>query len=273
MDTVPESNYQVFKKESTEVDTKPRSNFQDIKKRFHKKMDYKLLGGDEVGDVAGEKKEGDGVGKQNGKVELEDDFGCKIFGKTSENIIDHQKHLAESHSNFAIGVAKEVVSINSKQPRRLHRCETCEQNFFFVNCHDLHFKTKLLDHISDVFNIMSSKKDHEVHFIMAGDTNKLKLNPINSLSPNMKQIFSKPTRFNPPRMLDPLLTTLSNLYQLPEILPPLDNDPEKNGKPSDHSIVVVEPISELKSTCSRQMRKVIVRPTPENKLKLLKSHF
>ena len=63
-----------------------------------------------------------------------------------------------------------------------------------------------------------------------------------------------------------VLSTLSNLYQPPEILPPLDNDPEKNGKPSDHNIVVVEPISELKSNCARQVRKVIVRPTPETKL-------
>ena len=136
-----------------------------------------------------------------------------------------------------------------------------------------HFKTKFLDHISDVFNIMSSKKDHGIHFILAGDTNELKLNPIISLSPHMKQILTLPTRQNPPRLLDPVITTLSNFYQLPEVLPPLDKDPEKNGKPSDHSIIVVEPISELKNNCARQVRKVIVRPTPDDKLELLKSHF
>ena len=117
---------------------------------------------------------------------------------------------------------------------------------------------------------MSSKKDHGIHFILAGDTNDLKLNPIISLSPQMKQIVTKPTRQNPPRLLDPVLTTISNFYQLPEILPPLDNDPEKDGKPSDHNIIVVEPISHLKNNCARKFRKVTVRPTPADKLELLK---
>ena len=136
-----------------------------------------------------------------------------------------------------------------------------------------HFKTKLLDHISDVFNVMSTKKGHGVHFILAGDTNELKLNPILSLSPLMKQIVTKPTRHNPPRLLDPIVTTLSNFYQTPEVLLPLDNDPDKDGKPSDHSIVVAEPISEMNNVCARQLRKIKVRPMPEIKLELLKSQF
>ena len=107
---------------------------------------------------------------------------------------------------------------------------------------NLHFKIKLLDHISDVFNIMSTKKEHGVHFIMAGDTNDLNLSSILSLSPHMKQIVTKPTRQNPARLLDPILTTLAIFYQTPELLPPHDNDPNKNGKPSDHSIVTAEPI-------------------------------
>ena len=47
-----------------------------------------------------------------------------------------------------------------------------------------------LDHISDVFNAMHTKKDQGVHFILAGDTNELKLNSIISLSPQMKQIVT-----------------------------------------------------------------------------------
>ena len=136
-----------------------------------------------------------------------------------------------------------------------------------------HYKTKLLDHISDVFNIMSTKKTHGVHFILAGDTNDLKLNSILSLTPMMKQIVTQPTRQNPPRLLDPIMTTLASFYQTPEILPPLDNDPDKNGKPSDHSIVITEPISEINNACARQQRKIKVRPIQEHKLKILKAHF
>ena len=89
----------------------------------------------------------------------------------------------------------------------------------------------------------------------------------------MKQIVTKPTRQNLARLLDPIITKLANYYQTPEVLPPLDSDPNKDGKHSDHSIVVAEPISEMCNACARQLRKIKVRPIPENKLKLLKSQF
>ena len=67
--------------------------------------------------------------------------------------------------------------------------------------------------------------------MIAGDSNDLKLDSILSLSPKMCQIVRKWTRFNPPAILDPVITTLSNYYQEPECLDPLDSDPGKNGKP------------------------------------------
>ena len=59
---------------------------------------------------------------------------------------------------------------------------------------------------------MHTKKDQGVHLILAGDTNELKLNSIISLSPQMKQIVTKPTRHNPDRLLDLIITTLSFFY-------------------------------------------------------------
>lgn len=49
------------------------------------------------------------------------------------------------------------------------------------------------------------------------------------------------TRMIPPRVLDPIITTLSNYYQLPQCLSPLEADHDSNGKPSDHMMVVMEP--------------------------------
>ena len=49
-------------------------------------------------------------------------------------------------------------------------------------------KTKLLDHITDTFNFLSSKYKECVDWILAGDTNELKLAPILNLDPRMKQI-------------------------------------------------------------------------------------
>ena len=108
-------------------------------------------------------------------------------------------------------------------------------------------KSDLLDHISDAFNIVSTKFGEGVHFIIAGDTNELRLKPILDLSSTFVQIVTKPTRDDKTTgkmaMLDPIIMKLSKYYQSPEVLPPLDADPDTNGKPSDHNIVVCRPIS------------------------------
>ena len=63
-------------------------------------------------------------------------------------------------------------------------------------------------------------------------------------------------------MLDPIISTLSNLYQEPLCLE--DGDPDKNGVKSDHRIVVVRAITTIDNKCVRQTRKVKVRPFPES---------
>ena len=125
-------------------------------------------------------------------------------------------------------------------------------------------KTATLDHISDVFNNMSVKYQRGLHFIIAGDTNDLKLDSILQLSSSIKQVVTDVTRLNPPRILDPILTTLASYYQKPKILPPLDQDPDKNGKPSDHKIVQMKPISTLENKPARTKRIVTFRPMPES---------
>ena len=57
-------------------------------------------------------------------------------------------------------------------------------------------KSDLLDHLCDAFNIVSTKFGEGVQFIIAGDTNKLRLKPIIDLSPNLVQIVTKLTRYN-----------------------------------------------------------------------------
>ena len=99
-------------------------------------------------------------------------------------------------------------------------------------------KSLLLDHIAQVYGQFSAKYKKALHWILAGDTNDLNLNPILSLNANLKQLVMNPTRMNPPRILDPIITSLSDFYQMPECLPPLDCDPDSGGKPSDHKMVL-----------------------------------
>ena len=107
-----------------------------------------------------------------------------------------------------------------------------------------------------MYNLFSSKYRNGLHWIICGDTNDLKLDDILSLNSNLKQVVQNPTRLNPPRILDPIITTLSSFYQVPVWLGPLDPDPDMNGKPYDHLMVVMTPISVLYNRPARIKKKL-----------------
>ena len=121
-------------------------------------------------------------------------------------------------------------------------------------------KTAMVDHIAETYNFLNAKYGKGLYWILAGDTNDLKLEPILSLSPNLKSVVRNPTRLNPDRILDNIVTDMSNWYQSPECLPPLDADLGSGGKPSDHLIVVMESISEINNKPARVQREVTIRP-------------
>ena len=127
-------------------------------------------------------------------------------------------------------------------------------------------KSVLLDHIAEVYNQLCSKYGKGLHWIICGDTNDLKLDPILHLSKNLKQVVQDFTRLDPPRILDPIITTLADYYQLPRCLPPLDADPLSNGKPSDHMMVVMEPISVINNKPARTKREIVYRPFTDERL-------
>ena len=76
---------------------------------------------------------------------------------------------------------------------------------------DSRFKTPLLDHITDTFNLLSRKYQNGLYWILAGDTNELKLDAILNMDPNMKQIVKDSTRPSKKSLniLDPIIMTLS----------------------------------------------------------------
>ena len=99
-----------------------------------------------------------------------------------------------------------------------------------------------------------------LHWILAGDFNELKTDKILEISPNLRQVVTLPTRYNPPSILDKIITTLHKYYQVPQIKPPLDNDPDKTGKPSDHTFVEMTPISVVNNKPARETKVITHRP-------------
>lgn len=115
-----------------------------------------------------------------------------------------------------------------------------------------------------MYQLLNKKFGKGLHWIIAGDYNELKIQRILDMSPSLKQVVTEPTRFNPPAILDQIITSLSYFYQAPEIQPPLDHDPEKNGKPSDHRIVFFKPISTINNHTARTTQEITYRPLKEN---------
>jgi hypothetical protein len=97
----------------------------------------------------------------------------------------------------------------------------------------------------------------------------MNLDAILHLNKSFKQFVQDPTWLDPPRILDPIITTLSNFYQVPKCLPPLNTDPTSLGKPSDHLMVVMEPISEINNQPGRSKREIKYRPFNDERLHLM----
>ena len=134
-------------------------------------------------------------------------------------------------------------------------------------------KNRLLNHISQTYSVLSAKYQTGLHFLIACDTNDLKLDSILLLNPRMQQLVKGITRLDPPKMLDPIISTLGSFYPQPEILPPLDADPDINGKTADHLIPVMRPINSINNRCSRTYQNITVRPIHQSGMKLLTNWF
>ena len=132
-------------------------------------------------------------------------------------------------------------------------------------------KQELYDHIAQTYHYLSAKYGSQIEFVLAGDTNRLNLGPILALSPRLVQAVKVPTRLNPEAILDPIITTLSKYYMDPVTKPPINPDVSSNGKPSDHLICLMLPLSSSVPVPPRVYRVVETRPITESGMQLFSS--
>ena len=90
-----------------------------------------------------------------------------------------------------------------------------------------------------------------------------------NLSPSLKQVVKVPTRLNPDAILDPIITSMTKYYSPPVTKPPLDNDANKKGQPSDHLVVLMYPLNSQLNCSPRKSRIVKCRPLPESGIRKL----
>ena len=108
--------------------------------------------------------------------------------------------------------------------------------------------------------MLRSRYDNEVNFICGGDFNHLNITSILDSYGALNQLVSIPTRNN--SKLEIILSDLHSLYHPPTTLPPLQVDENKNGKDSDHNIVVMAPLSNQKYAIVRNKKTIKTRPLP-----------
>ena len=132
-------------------------------------------------------------------------------------------------------------------------------------------RQELFDHIAETYHYLSAKYGNHIEYVIAGDTNRLNLSPILNLSPRLAQVVKVPTRLNPDVTLDPIITTMKKYYMEPVTKPPINPDANSNGKPADHLIVLMRPISASIPVPPRVYRTIQSRPITESGLQLFRS--
>ena len=130
---------------------------------------------------------------------------------------------------------------------------------FYVSPKSPH-KAATIEHIIETIHLLRARYDNEVNFFLGGDFNRLNINDILDAYGALNQLVSVPTRQG--SILEIILTDLHSLYHPPTTLPPLEVDLDKNGKNSDHNIIVIAPLSNHKYEVKRTKKSIVTRPLP-----------
>lgn len=111
---------------------------------------------------------------------------------------------------------------------------------------------------------MRAKFYNNLNFLIAGDFNRVQIGEILVAYGALKQVCEVPTRGE--STLELIITDLHTVYHPPSAMPPLQVDEGKKGKDSDHNIVIFAPKTNQNFIQSRETKKIIFRPLPEDKI-------
>ena len=119
----------------------------------------------------------------------------------------------------------------------------------------------LLDHLISTTHYLLSKYPR-AGLVIGGDKNDLKISTLLSGIPRLRQIVTKFTHRR--KILDVIMTDMSPLYGIPDIVPAVPPDNPHVGVPSDHSTVVATPLTHESVGRSRDYVTRTYRPLPQS---------
>ena len=142
-----------------------------------------------------------------------------------------------------------------------HKVKIIAIGTFYVSPKSVH-KEATIDHIIENIHFLRSRYDNEIHFLLGGDLNRLKIEPILDSYGALQQVVSTGTRNG--ATLENIITDLHSFYHPPTTLPPLQVDEEKKGADSDHQVVIFAPLANSNFIKQRKKKTIITRPLPKS---------
>ena len=122
-------------------------------------------------------------------------------------------------------------------------------------------KSKLLDHLLSTTHYLLSKYPR-AGLVIGGDKNDLNISSLLAGIPRLRQIVTKHTHGR--KILDVIMTNMSSLYEIPEIVPAVPPDNPQVGVASDHSTVVATPLTQDSVVRSHEYITRTYRPLPQS---------
>ena len=134
---------------------------------------------------------------------------------------------------------------------------------YYVSPRSRH-KQETIDHIVDTIQILRSKYNNDISFLIGGDFNRTPISDVLDSYGALKQIISVPTRNT--ATLEIIMTDLHTMFHPPTTIPPLQVDTNKKGKDGDHEIVILAPINNQQYKVQRKKKTIVTRPLPQSQI-------
>ena len=126
------------------------------------------------------------------------------------------------------------------------------------------FKDEAIDHLIHTIHFIRAKYNNEVHFLLAGDYNRVGVEEILHSYGALKQICDVPTRKGATLQL--IITDLHTFMYPPTAQPPMQKDDGAKGMDGDHQTLMFSPNASKDFVVKRAKRQAKTRPLPASKV-------
>ena len=124
------------------------------------------------------------------------------------------------------------------------------------------FKDEAIDHLIHTIHLIRAKYNNEVHFLLAGDYNRVGVHEILRSHGALQQICDVPTRKGATLQL--IITDLHTYMHPPTAQPPMQKDEGAKGMDGDHQTLMFAPKASKEFIVQREKKTIVTRPLPQS---------